>query len=108
MGNDCPSGGTFPSRHHLQRPSLLDAGMCAVARLAVPAARFLVIEDSVRGLCAAKAAGLACGVIPSGLTAGGSFGAADAARPDLAPRPRACSRAAEDGSSPRRRATEHR
>ena len=57
--------------------------LCAVARLGVPAARCLVIEDSERGLRAAKAAGLACWVIPSGLTAGGDFGAADAVLPDL-------------------------
>jgi HAD superfamily hydrolase (TIGR01509 family) len=57
--------------------------LCAVARLGVPAARCLVIEDSERGLRAAKAAGLACWVIPSGLTAGGDFGAADALLPDL-------------------------
>lgn len=57
--------------------------LCAVARLGVPAVRCLVIEDSERGLRAAKAAGLACWVIPSGLTAGGDFGAADAVLPDL-------------------------
>jgi beta-phosphoglucomutase-like phosphatase (HAD superfamily) len=37
----------------------------------------LVIEDSERGLRAAKAAGLTCWVIPSGFTRGGSFAAAD-------------------------------
>jgi HAD superfamily hydrolase (TIGR01509 family) len=55
----------------------------AVARLGVPAARCLVIEDSERGLRAAKAAGLACWVVPSGLTATGNFAAADAVLPDL-------------------------
>jgi HAD superfamily hydrolase (TIGR01509 family) len=55
----------------------------AVARLGVPAARCLVIEDSERGLRAAKAAGLACWVVPSGLTASGDFAAADAVLPDL-------------------------
>jgi HAD superfamily hydrolase (TIGR01509 family) len=58
--------------------------LCAVTRLGVPAARCLVIEDSERGLRAAKAAGLACWVIPSGLTAAGHFEAADAVLPDLA------------------------
>ncbi len=37
----------------------------------------LVIEDSVRGLAAAKAAGLTCWVIPSQQTAGQDFSAAD-------------------------------
>ncbi len=58
--------------------------LCAVDRLGVPAARCLVIEDSERGLRAAKAAGLTCWVIPSGLTAAGDFRAADAVLPDLA------------------------
>jgi HAD superfamily hydrolase (TIGR01509 family) len=58
--------------------------LCAVSRLGVPPARCLVIEDSERGLRAAKAAGLACWVVPSGLTASGNFAAADAVLPDLA------------------------
>ena len=37
----------------------------------------LVIEDSLRGLAAAKAAGLTCWVIPSQQTAGQDFSAAD-------------------------------
>ena len=56
-----------------------------VARgLGVPADRCLVIEDSERGLRAAKAAGLRCWVIPSALTAGGRFDAADAVLENLA------------------------
>jgi len=55
-----------------------DPYLRAVERLEVPAARCLVIEDSERGLRAAKAAGLQCWVIPSALTAGGQFDAADA------------------------------
>ena len=43
-----------------------------------------MIEDSERGLRAAKAAGLRCWVIPSALTAGGRFDAADAVLDDLA------------------------
>ena len=43
-----------------------------------------MIEDSERGLRAAKAAGLACWVIPSELTLGGRFEAADAVLADLA------------------------
>jgi HAD superfamily hydrolase (TIGR01509 family) len=58
--------------------------LCAVARLGLPPERCLVIEDSERGLRAAKAAGLTCWVVPSGLTAGGRFEAADAVLPDLA------------------------
>jgi HAD superfamily hydrolase (TIGR01509 family) len=58
--------------------------LTAVARLDADPARCLVIEDSERGLAAAKAAGLACWVVPSALTAGGRFDAADAVLPDLA------------------------
>ena len=42
-----------------------------------------MIEDSERGLLAAKAAGLACWVIPSGLTRSGRFDGADAVLTDL-------------------------
>ena len=55
-----------------------DPYLRAVERMDLPAARCLVIEDSERGLRAAKAAGLHCWVIPSALTAGGRFDAADA------------------------------
>ena len=58
--------------------------LTAVARLELPPAHCLVIEDSERGLRAAKAAGLRCWVVPSGLTAAGNFAAADAIFPDLA------------------------
>jgi HAD superfamily hydrolase (TIGR01509 family) len=58
--------------------------LCAVSRLGLRPERCLVIEDSERGLRAAKAAGLTCWVVPSGLTAGGRFEAADAVLPDLA------------------------
>jgi HAD superfamily hydrolase (TIGR01509 family) len=57
--------------------------LCAVERLGVPAGRCLVIEDSERGLQAAKAAGLRCWVIPSGFTKTGRFDAADAVLSDL-------------------------
>ena len=56
----------------------------ALARVRLPAARCLVIEDSERGLRAAKAAGLACWVVPSALTRGERFAGADAVLPDLA------------------------
>ena len=55
-----------------------DPYLRAVERLGVEGDRCLVIEDSERGLRAAKAAGLRCWVIPSGLTAGGRFEKADA------------------------------
>ena len=60
-----------------------DPYLRAVERLGVPADRCLVIEDSERGLRAAKAAGLRCWVIPSALTVGGRFDAADAVLDDL-------------------------
>jgi HAD superfamily hydrolase (TIGR01509 family) len=58
--------------------------LCAVERLGAMPERCLVIEDSERGLRAAKAAGLKCWVIPSRLTVGGRFDGADAVWPDLA------------------------
>ena len=51
--------------------------LTAVDRLQLRAADCLVIEDSQRGLTAAKAAGLTCWVIPSDLTRGSDFSAAD-------------------------------
>jgi len=60
-----------------------DPYLRAVERLGVAPHRCLVIEDSARGLRAAKAAGLTCWVIPTRLTATGPFDAADAVLPDL-------------------------
>ena len=56
----------------------------ALARLAVAPERCLVVEDSERGLRAAKAAGLACWIVPSELTRGGRFEGADAVLEDFA------------------------
>ena len=56
----------------------------AVERLGVSRERCLVVEDSERGLRAAKAAGLACWVVPSELTRGGRFEHADAVLEDFA------------------------
>jgi len=56
----------------------------AVERLGLAAERCLVVEDSVRGLRAAKAAGLTCWVIPSSMTRGLRFDGADAVLADLA------------------------
>ncbi len=63
---------------------------CAMERLGLEPAQCLVIEDSRRGLEAARAAGIACWVIPSGLTAGESFDGADAILPNLDARPPGC------------------
>jgi HAD superfamily hydrolase (TIGR01509 family) len=60
-----------------------DPYLLALDRLGLTAAECLVIEDSERGLRAARAAGVPCWVIPSGLTLGGDFSAADAVLPDL-------------------------
>jgi HAD superfamily hydrolase (TIGR01509 family) len=55
----------------------------AVERLRLTANDCLVIEDSERGLTAAKAAGLTCWVIPSLLTRESNFAAADHRFDDL-------------------------
>lgn len=55
----------------------------AVERLQLAASECLVIEDSERGLTAAKAAGLACWVIPSSLTRDSDFRAAERRFDDL-------------------------
>lgn len=55
----------------------------AVERLGVAPERCLVVEDSERGLRAAKAAGLACWVVPTELTRGGRFADADAVLDDF-------------------------
>jgi HAD superfamily hydrolase (TIGR01509 family) len=49
----------------------------AVERLGLSRDECLAVEDSERGLTAAKAAGLACWTIPHGLSRHGSFAAAD-------------------------------
>lgn len=51
--------------------------LTAVARMGVAPEDCLVIEDSERGLRAARAAGLRCWVIPSALTAGSDFSLAE-------------------------------
>lgn len=57
--------------------------LLAMAKLNVSPEDCLVIEDSERGLRAAKAAGIACWVLPSPLTRGSSFAAADRQLNDL-------------------------
>lgn len=58
--------------------------VAAVSRLGVTPSDCLVIEDSARGLLAAKAAGLVCWVIPSELTRHSDFATADRRFSDLA------------------------
>jgi HAD superfamily hydrolase (TIGR01509 family) len=54
-----------------------DPYLRAIARSGLAPAQCLVIEDSERGLRAAKAAGLTCWVVPSPLTRGCAFAGAD-------------------------------
>lgn len=58
--------------------------LVAAERLGADARRCLALEDSRRGLLAAKAAGATCWVIPRGLTRGQDFAAADRVLPSLA------------------------
>lgn len=60
-----------------------DPYLKALEVAAVPKERALVIEDSVRGLIAAKAAELKCWVIPRGLSLKGDFAAADRVLPSI-------------------------
>jgi len=69
----------------------------AAARLGVAPERCVVIEDSVRGLQAAVAAGMRCLAIPHELTAGGDFSAAAAVLRDIREVPGAIGRIAEGG-----------
>jgi HAD superfamily hydrolase (TIGR01509 family) len=50
-----------------------DAYLAALARAGCAAHEAVAIEDSERGLAAARAAGLRCIVVPRGLTRGGTF-----------------------------------
>lgn len=52
--------------------------LLGLTRLGLPPERCLVIEDTERGLMAAKAAGLDCWVIPAELGRGGAYTGADA------------------------------
>ena len=53
-----------------------DPYLTALARSGVAADEAIAIEDSERGLAAARAAGLRCIVVPRGLTRGGEFAGA--------------------------------
>ncbi len=50
-----------------------DGYLTALARVGCAADEAIAIEDSERGLAAARAAGLRCIVVPQGLTRGGAF-----------------------------------
>jgi len=50
--------------------------LAALARCGLAAEQCIAIEDSERGLAAARAAGLRCIVVPRGLTRGGAFAGA--------------------------------
>ena len=52
--------------------------LTAACRLGVAPERCLVVEDSERGLRAARSAGMTCWVVPSELTRELAFGGADA------------------------------
>jgi HAD superfamily hydrolase (TIGR01509 family) len=67
----------------------------AADRLGVDPRRCVVVEDSVRGLQAAVAAGMACLAIPHALTAGGDFSQATAVLSSIREVPDAVSRVAE-------------
>jgi HAD superfamily hydrolase (TIGR01509 family) len=54
-----------------------DPYLAALARLGLPAEACLVIEDSERGLRAARAAGIRCWAVPSRLARHGSFAEAE-------------------------------
>jgi HAD superfamily hydrolase (TIGR01509 family) len=71
-GDECPN----PKPH----PDLYLAGLKV---LGVPAERCLAVEDSPRGLAAARAAGVACLVVPTELTRDLSFAGALSVEPDV-------------------------
>ena len=54
-----------------------DPYLAAIEKCGCSPAECLAVEDSERGLLAAKAAGLCCWIIPSRLTAGANFSSAD-------------------------------
>jgi HAD superfamily hydrolase (TIGR01509 family) len=55
----------------------------AAKRLGLPSAECLVIEDSLNGMTAAKAAGMTVWIVPNPVTAGLDFSAADRVFPSL-------------------------
>ena len=69
----------------------------AATRLGVAPERCVVIEDSVRGMQAAVAAGMLCLAIPHELTAGGDFSPATAVLSDIREVPREIARLSRPG-----------
>jgi HAD superfamily hydrolase (TIGR01509 family) len=67
-----------------------DLFLTAAQRLAIPPAACLVIEDSLNGLAAAKAAGMPVWMVPNKVTAGLDFSAADRVFRSLAECAAAC------------------
>lgn len=60
-----------------------DPYLAAIAKCSVPPDRCLAIEDAPRGLVSAKAAGIACWVIPNALTRFDTFAHADRVLPSV-------------------------
>jgi HAD superfamily hydrolase (TIGR01509 family) len=71
-GDECP--------HAKPHPGLYLAGLKV---LGIPAVQCLAVEDSPRGLGAARAAGVACLVVPTELTCDLDFEGAACVRPDV-------------------------
>jgi HAD superfamily hydrolase (TIGR01509 family) len=65
------------SAHYTRSKPDPEPYLLALARSGLPPERCLVVEDSERGLRAAKAAGLTCWVVPSHFTRGCAFAGAD-------------------------------
>ncbi len=63
--------------HYVRSKPAPEPYLAALARTGLHPSECLVVEDSERGLRAAKAAGLSCWVIPTALTRAGDFRAAD-------------------------------
>jgi len=74
-----------------------DPYLAALARIGLPAEACLVIEDSERGLRAARAAGIRCWAVPSRLARDGSFAGAERVFDSLGDLARAL---VEDGPAP--------
>jgi HAD superfamily hydrolase (TIGR01509 family) len=74
---------TLASGEYARHKPHPDPYLEAAERLGVAPERSVVIEDSVRGLQAAVAAGMHCLAIPHALTSGGDFSAAAAVLADI-------------------------
>jgi len=79
-----------------------DAFVMTARRLAVPAARCLVVEDSRNGVLAAKAAAMMVAAIPCPATSHEDFSIADLVLPSLEALPKALEPLGDPGRLPRR------